>query len=118
MARPRKMRIVCSIPENRSFGPDNESLQHENAITMTVDEYETIRLIDLEGMTQEECSRQMNIARTTAQSIYSEARKKIADTLVNHKWLVISGGDVITCDGLRRQCGQRGCQKHQHHGVD
>jgi predicted DNA-binding protein (UPF0251 family) len=52
---------------------------------MTIDEYETIRLIDLEKLTQEECATQMNISRTTVQGIYDVARKKIAESLVNGK---------------------------------
>ena len=54
-------------------------------VIMAVDEYETLRLNDLEGFTQEQCADQMNIARTTIQGIYSEARRKLADSLVNGK---------------------------------
>jgi predicted DNA-binding protein (UPF0251 family) len=85
---------------------------------MTIDEYETIRLIDLENFMQEECAAQMNIARTTVQSIYAEARKKIAEAIVNRKWLVIAGGDVVICTGSNQSCGRKGCQRHgQCHNV-
>ena len=56
---------------------------HAEAVVMTVDQYETVRLIDLEGFTQEACAEKMEIARTTVQSIYAEARKKLADALVS-----------------------------------
>ena len=81
---------------------------------MRVDEYETVRLIDLTGYTQEECAAQMGIARTTVQGIYNDARKKIADALVNGKELIIAGGDYRLCEGLEETCGCGGCQRHRH----
>lgn len=112
MPRPRKMRTVCSLPENGTFGPRDVEYTSENIIIISIDEYETIRLIDLENLTQEECALQMNIARTTVQSIYSEARKKIANAIVLRQWLVIQGGDVVLCKGESPYCGQLGCHGH------
>lgn len=113
MARPRKWRKVCNLPESNRFGPLNAPMSPDHCITMTVDEYETIRLIDLEGFNQEECANQMNIARTTVQGIYIGARKKIAESLVNGKVLRIEGGDYKLCDGLEESCGGGGCRRHQ-----
>ena len=108
MPRPRKLRNVCSMPRSCSFGPlDQKSIE---IINLTVDEYETIRLIDLEGLTQEECSKQMNVARTTVQGIYIDARKKLADSLVNGKRIMIGGGEYRLCGGIDGGCG-RACRR-------
>ena len=32
---------------------------------MTLDEFEAVRLIDLEGLSQQECAQQMEVARAT-----------------------------------------------------
>lgn len=112
MGRPKKWRKVCCLPKTNSFGPIDSQIKEKQFVTMTVDEYETIRLIDLEGLTQEECSEKMNIARTTIQRIYSDARKKIAEVLVDEKILRIEGGDYKLCDGLGKECGKGSCNRH------
>ena len=113
MPRPMKWRKVCCLPESNRFGPLDSPANTENFINMTVDEYETIRLIDLEGFTQEESASQMNIARTTVQGIYNEARKKVAESLVNGKVLFIEGGEYRLCDGAANSCGGGGCRRHR-----
>ncbi|NLZ38589.1 MAG: DUF134 domain-containing protein [Firmicutes bacterium] len=112
MPRPMKRRRVCSLPERDRFGPLGVNWDERNHVTMTVDEYEAIRLIDLEGFTQEECAKQMNVARTTVQGIYAEARKKLAEALVNGRILLIEGGEYRLCDGLGNGCG-RGCRRRR-----
>lgn len=110
MSRPRKWRKICVLPENDKFGP-LEVNENEEYVNMSVDEYETIRLIDLEGYTQEECAVKMNVARTTVQGIYNIARQKLADVLVHGKNLVICGGNIELCDGTRKECsGGKCCQ--------
>ena len=113
MPRPRKCRRVCCLPWNASFGPIGER-SAQTSIVMRVDEYETIRLIDLMGYTQEECAAQMNVARTTVQGIYNDARKKLADALVNGRSLIIRGGDYTLCDSKEETCACGGCCKHRH----
>lgn len=113
MPRPRKWRRVCSLPENSRYGPLDTPLNQEYFVTMTIDEYETIRLIDLEGFNQEESADKMNIARTTVQRIYNDARKKLAESLVNGKVLRIEGGDYKLCEGLEDTCGCGGCRRHR-----
>ncbi|MEG0979997.1 MAG: DUF134 domain-containing protein [Oscillospiraceae bacterium] len=111
MPRPQKERYVCCMPQNNCFSPSKCVI--EDSVFMTIDEYETIRLIDLENYTQQDCADQMHIARTTVQGIYNVARKKIADAIVNAKRLEISGGDYRLCEKYASQCG-RGCKKHCH----
>lgn len=112
MSRPRKWRNVCRLPTSNRFGPLDLSPDENDLVNIALDEYETIRLIDLEGFTQEECAKQMNVARTTVQGIYARARKKIAESLVNGKVLIIEGGEYRLCDGLGNGCGL-GCHQRR-----
>lgn len=106
MVRPLKCRRVCNMPANTTFGSEQAS----KIIEMTVDEYETIRLIDLEGLTQEQCSVRMEVSRTTTQAIYSSAREKLADCLINNKLLKINGGDYRICEHSAK-CNKKCCHK-------
>ena len=113
MSRPRKHRKVCHFPDSLSFSPAESSPEKE-PILMTVDEYETIRLIDREGLSQEACGDQMGVARTTVQLIYASARRKLSEMLVDGRPLQIAGGDYRLCDGAQ-DCGQKLCYKQQYH---
>lgn len=90
MPRPVRCRRIEQLPVYRSFSPDDITAA-EN-VQMTVDEFEALRLLDNEGLTQEACASRMNIARTTVTAIYDSARKKVADALVHGKRLLITGG--------------------------
>ncbi|QGU00559.1 hypothetical protein SYNTR_1965 [Candidatus Syntrophocurvum alkaliphilum] len=113
MPRPRKRRNVCCLPENNMFGPLQIPSLSNEIIVMTVEEYESIRLIDLEGMLQEECAEKMDVARTTVQRIYSDARKKLAESLVNGKVLKIKGGDYKLCEHNKQIFGCGKCHGHR-----
>ena len=78
------------MPVYRSFSPDD--ITAGESVRMTVDEYEAVRLLDAEGLTQEACADRMNVARTTVTAIYDSARKKIADAIVHGRRLLIAGG--------------------------
>ena len=112
MPRPRKCRKVCHLPNEREFHPAS-NCNKNTCIIMTVDEYETIRLIDYQGFSQEECGEYMHIARTTVQQIYTNARKKLSVVLVEGLPLKIEGGEYQLCDGKEHACGCGGCQKHR-----
>lgn len=110
MPRPKKWRRVCCMPARERFGPLDAFATPETIISMAVDEYETIRLIDLEGLTQEESANQMNIARTTVQRIYNDARRKLAEAIVNGRVLAIGGGDVEIYCNNRGSCCRPNCE--------
>ncbi|MGN0967894.1 MAG: DUF134 domain-containing protein [Oscillospiraceae bacterium] len=112
MPRPRKCRRVCDFPQTLAFLPEDHR-NGEQAVILTVDEYEAIRLIDKEGLSQEQCGDFMQVARTTVQQIYASARKKLADVLVDGLPLRIEGGDYRLCSGGSQACGCSNCYKQK-----
>ena len=94
MARPRKCRRICRYPETLAFHPESGAREE---ILLAVEEFEALRLMDREGLSQEETARRMNVARTTVQQIYASARKKLADALVEGRSIRIGGGDFALC---------------------
>ncbi|MBU3160728.1 DUF134 domain-containing protein [Clostridium frigoris] len=116
MARPKKWRRVCMLPEIVKFGPIDLVETLNESIIMTVEEYETIRLIDLEGLNQEQSANVMGVARSTLQRTYDDARRKLADSLVNGKLLKIEGGNYKLCSELEDEenCDNCICHRHRH----
>lgn len=109
MPRPKIKKMVCDGPKFNKFSPEKSGIKR-NIIKMNVEEYEVIRLIDYENLTQEECALQMQVSRPTVQLLYSEARKKIASMLVNGDEIAITGGNYCLCENPDCDCGKKACR--------
>ena len=92
MPRPQKTRYVGSKPKCNRFNPLTTS---QDEIVLTLDEFETIKWIDVENLSQENCASIMSVSRTTIQRTYASARKKLGLAIVNGLNLTIGGGPII-----------------------
>lgn len=78
---------------------------------LSVEELEALRLVDLEGLYQEDAARQMGISRQTLQRMVTGARAKVIDALYSGKALRIEGGHYILRQGAGQyRCGRCGNQ--------
>ena len=108
MPRKQRCRRIEGYPDHWEFSP--EEVTDKEPVVMTLDEFETIRLLDREGMTQEQCAEKMGIARTTVTAIYESARRKIADAMVEGKQLQIRGGTYRLNDQGTENIIQKGTE--------
>ena len=93
MSRPVKWRKVEFLPKSTYFGPLNKPKCELEEIILKVEELESIRLKDIEELSQEECADRMKISRQTFQNIIDSARKKIGISLTEDKVIHITGGN-------------------------
>ena len=94
MPRTTKCRKIRSFPDYYSFVPEEADAEKIETVMLSLDEYETIRLLDHEGLNQEECAARMGVARTTVTAMYECARKKLVGAVVEGKRLRIAGGNI------------------------
>ena len=89
MSRPKKCRCTKCTPGSYYFKPRGIPLIHLEEVTLTIDELETLRLADYEGLYHEEAAKRMNISRATFGRILDGARHKVAEAIVKGKALKI-----------------------------
>jgi uncharacterized protein len=107
MVRPKKHRMVAFNPEISYFKPRGIPMHDLSEVRLTVDEREAIRLADLHGMSHEEAGQHMHISRATFGRIIQQARKIVADALINGKAINIEGGNYKMADQVRTfTCGK------------
>jgi predicted DNA-binding protein (UPF0251 family) len=85
MVRPKLCRKIRCNPNITYFKPRGVPLKDLKEIILHTDEYEAIRLKDLEGLEQGDCAGKMKISQPTFHRIIVSARKKIADAIINGK---------------------------------
>ena len=94
MPRTTKCRRIYGFPDYYSYIPEDADAGSIETIMLSLDEFETIRLLDNEDLNQEECAVRMGVARTTVTAMYESARKKIIGAIVKGKRLCIAGGNI------------------------
>ena len=90
--RPKKIRWIKCEPGERCFRPKCVPLHKLKGVFIMLDEFEAVRLADVEGLKQEDAAKRMKISRPTFSRIITAARNKIGDALVNIKAIKIEGG--------------------------
>lgn len=108
MPRPFSHRRIAGQPAMPVFRPAGVPVTLLDEVVMTLDEFEAVRLADLDGLYHERAAEQMGVSRPTFSRIVESAHGKIADALVHGKALRMEGGPVDHTRGPR-QC----CQAHQ-----
>ena len=92
------------MPESNYFKPRGIPLSMLEEVVLTVDEFEAIRLADLEGLYQEQAAEKMNVSRQTFGRIIESAHKKVAEALVKGKALKIEGGEFEMASMRKFRC--------------
>ena len=93
MVRPRLCRRVGFNPNITYFKPRGIPLGELEEVTLNIEEFEAVRLKDLEGLEQAECAKKMNISQPTFHRLISSARKKIAEAIIKGKAIKVEGGN-------------------------
>lgn len=89
MPRPCKQRRVQGKPNSSYFKPAGIRMIDLVETSLSLPEFEAIRLIDYEGVSQTDAGIKMDISQSTLSRILSASRKKIADAIINGKAIKI-----------------------------
>ncbi len=105
MPRPKKPRCVTARPAVTAYVPAGMSPAGE--LSLSVDEFEALRLTDVEGFDQAAAAERMEVSRQTYGRILAAARRTLATAVVTGQAIQIGGG-VYTMGGGRRRRRRRG----------
>jgi len=106
MPRPKCCRRVCGKPNCRIFRPAGARVSTLEEVVLSMDEFEAIRLADLEGLYHEAAAERMNVSRPTFGRIVEAARSKVARVLVEGLTLRIEGVEIEPPEGRTFRCVQ------------
>jgi len=91
--RHKKVRYIQKMPSVVQFSPRGKAGRPDE-IELRVDHFEAIKLADYQGYDQSEGAKVMGISRPSFGRVLREARKIMANALVNGKTIRIRIGDV------------------------
>ncbi len=93
VGRPKKVRFVQKMPKVIQFSPRGRPGRPDE-IELAIEEFEALKLADFQGFDQRQGAQAMRLSRSSFGRILRQARKKIADALVNGKVIKIRMGSA------------------------
>jgi len=93
MARPRKIKIINFEPDVKYFKPRAVPVNQLEEVIITIDELETLRLSNMERLSQADAAKKMDVHQSTFHRTLDRARQKVTDALVNGIAIRIQGGE-------------------------
>ncbi len=103
MSRPFCHRRIAGRPATPIFKPIGIPILELEEVVMTLDEFEAIRLADLDGLYQEQAAAQMNVSRATFSRIIEAAHRKLAEAGSSRR----RTGSWRMCWCTARRCASR-----------
>ncbi len=95
MPRKKRFRRIQVPPVIKGMSVYGVRGRKSNEVILRLEEYEAIRLLDYQNLTQEEAAKYMDVSRPTLTRIYEEARNKVATAFVEGRDLLFRGGDIF-----------------------
>jgi len=111
--RPRKRRCIAQAPPAVFYKPQGVPLGQLRGVVLRLEGFEALRLVDADGLSQEEAAQRMEVSRPTLCRILGEARAMVARALANG-WAIRIEQEVredpepradAPCRGRGRRCG-------------
>ncbi|MBU4308543.1 MAG: DUF134 domain-containing protein [Nanoarchaeota archaeon] len=93
MPRPIRCRRIQHMPSATYFKPAGVRMVDLQEIVLNIDEYEAVRLVDLEEVEQLKAAESMKISQPTFSRLLKSGRRKIANALINGKAIKVEGGN-------------------------
>ncbi|ABR55386.1 protein of unknown function DUF134 [Methanococcus vannielii SB] len=103
--RPKILRLISEEPKFNIFKPVGIPKNELESVVLTLEELESLRLVDYVGQSHEDAADSMGISRRVFWNILKSARKKVSDALINGKMIDIGGGYYQI-----RKCNEQECQ--------
>ena len=89
--RPKIKRHICAkkFAKCSLFKPNGIPATKLIKISIESDELEAVRLVDIEGLSQQDAAKRMQVSRQTFANILKKSRFKISNALINGHALVL-----------------------------
>jgi predicted DNA-binding protein (UPF0251 family) len=94
MPRRKRNRRIQVPPVIKGMSVYGIRGRKSNEVILHIEEYEAIRLLDYQNLTQEQAAVLMDVSRPTLTRIYEQARNKVATAFVEGRDLIFRGGDI------------------------